>query len=105
MKKIARDKWKHFFVGIAMGAILQAIAWWWLPSHLYIASMVVLLIIVCISYGFELYSKFTGHGHYEVMDAVASVIGGVLGMAAAMLFIASVWGLYSHVHLAALLVL
>lgn len=100
MKKIAPDKWKHFFVGIAMGVILQAMAWWCLPNHLYVASMIVLLIIVCVSYGFELYSKFTGHGHYEVMDAVASVIGGILGMAAAMLFIASIWGLYSRVQLA-----
>jgi hypothetical protein len=36
--------------------------------------------VVAISYGFELYSKYTGHGHYEVMDAVAAIIGGVLGM-------------------------
>ena len=98
MKKIAPDKWKHFFVGIAMGMVLQAIAWWWFPARIYLATTLVFAVIVFISYGFELYSKFTGHGHYEVMDAVASVIGGILGMAAAMLFIASIWGLYSHVQ-------
>lgn len=80
MKKIAPDKWKHFFVGIAMGAVLQGIAWWTLPGHAVMAILLTLIVVIAISYGFELYSKFTGHGHYEVMDAVASVIGGLLGM-------------------------
>ncbi|MGN6401771.1 MAG: hypothetical protein ACTHMD_15045 [Flavisolibacter sp.] len=79
--KIAPDKWKHFFVGIAMGLVLQGLLWWLLPLHVVIATVVAFAIVVAISYGFELYSKITGHGHYEVMDAVAAVIGGVLGMA------------------------
>lgn len=79
--KIAPDKWKHFFVGIAMGLALQGLLWWLLPLHVVIATVVAFAIVVAISYGFELYSKITGHGHYEVMDAVAAVIGGVLGMA------------------------
>lgn len=98
--KIAPDKWKHFFVGIAMGLFLQAIGWWWLPTHPYLNIALVFMIIVCISYGFELYSKFTGHGHYEVMDAVASIIGGILGMLAAILFISSIWGFYTHIQIA-----
>jgi len=80
LKRIAPDKWKHFFVGIAMGIFLQAIAWWLLPGHLTMSIIATLVVVIAISYGFELYSKFTGHGHYEVMDAVASVIGGLLGM-------------------------
>ncbi|MGN6164599.1 MAG: hypothetical protein ACTHOF_08665 [Flavisolibacter sp.] len=79
--KIAPDKWKHFFVGIAMGLVLQSLLWWLLPLHIVIATVVAFAIVVAISYGFELYSKITGHGHYEVMDAVAAIIGGVLGMA------------------------
>ena len=80
--KIAQDKWKHFWVGITMGMVLQATSMYLLPAHLYVATIISLFIVVAISYGFELYSKFTGHGHYEVMDAVAAIIGGVLGMGA-----------------------
>ena len=85
MKKIAPDKWKHFFVGIAMGLALQSLLWWLLPLHILMATLIAFVIVVAISYGFELYSKFTGHGHYEVMDAVAAVVGGVLGMAVVLL--------------------
>lgn len=79
-KKIAPDKWKHFYVGILMGAFLQALGIWLLSNHPIIATSLALLIVIIISYGFELFSKFTGMGHYDVMDAVASIIGGVLGM-------------------------
>src|SRR6478672_8514993 len=78
--RIAQDKWKHFWVGIAMGLLFQAVGMYLLPMHFYVATAISLIIVVAISYGFELYSKFTGHGHYEVMDAVAAIIGGVLGM-------------------------
>jgi hypothetical protein len=82
-KKIAPDKWKHFFVGILMGVVLQLVATMVLPDHLVIASFIAFSGVVVISYGFELYSLITGRGHYDVMDAVASIIGGILGMAAA----------------------
>jgi hypothetical protein len=78
--RIAQDKWKHFWVGIAMGLLFQAVGMYLLPMHLYLATAISFIIVVAISYGFELYSKYTGHGHYEVMDAVAAIIGGVLGM-------------------------
>lgn len=78
--RIAKDKWKHFFVGIAMGILFQAFAMYFFPAHKVFSTLAVLLLVAAISYGFELYSKFTGHGHYEVMDAVASIAGAVLGM-------------------------
>jgi VanZ family protein len=78
--RIAQDKWKHFWVGIAMGLLFQAVGMYLLPMHLYVATAISFIIVVAISYGFELYSKYTGHGHYEVMDAVAAIIGGMLGM-------------------------
>jgi VanZ family protein len=78
--KIAPDKWKHFFVGIAMGGVFQAFASHIFPTHLAYSTMAAFLLVAAISYGFELYSKLTGHGHYEVMDAIASIAGGVLGM-------------------------
>jgi VanZ family protein len=78
--KIAPDKWKHFFVGIAMGLSMQWLLFFLFPLHKIIASVAVLAIVIIIGYGFELFSKFTGKGHYDVMDAVATVIGGLIGM-------------------------
>lgn len=78
--QIGRDKWKHLWVGAALGLIFQAIGDWLLPGHVPAVAVGNVLSVFIIAYGFELYSKFTGHGHYEVLDAVASVIGGVVGM-------------------------
>ena len=80
MKKIAPDKWKHFFVGIGMGAVLQSFAWWILRDHHLLATMIAFILVLVISYGFELFSLFTGKGHYDFLDAVAGAIGGVLGI-------------------------
>ena len=81
MKKIGRDKWKHFFVGIAMGIVLQAFFWFLFPGQLVLETVISFILVTAISYGFELYSKLTGKGHYEVNDAIAAIIGGVLGIA------------------------
>jgi hypothetical protein len=83
LKKIAPDKWRHFYVGILMGAVLQALAVWLLSDQILLGTGIVLIIVIVISYGFELFSKFTGFGVYDFMDAVASVIGGIVGMAVA----------------------
>ena len=79
LKKIAPDKWKHFYVGILMGVIVQLIDRWLFVNPV-LSVIITLLIIIIISYGFELFSKITGIGRYDFMDAVASVIGGVAGM-------------------------
>lgn len=78
--KIAPDKWKHFIVGILMGVVLQAAGWWLLPNELLMVTVATFIIVIAVSYGFELFSKITGLGHYDIMDAVASIIGGMLGM-------------------------
>ena len=80
IRRIAPDKWKHFFVGILMGAFLQGLLSWLLPSQLALASLFAFLVVIAVSYGFELFSKITGLGHYDFMDAVASIAGGGLGM-------------------------
>ena len=85
-KRIARDKWKHFFVGIGMGAILQAFTSFLLRDHLILATVIAFVLVIVISYGFELFSKITGLGIYDFIDAVASAIGGFLGMCLALLF-------------------
>jgi glycopeptide antibiotics resistance protein len=85
LKKIAPDKWRHFYVGILMGIVLQGLGWWLLPGSIVLSVLIAFAIVVAISYGFELFSLVTGMGHYDFMDAVASVIGGVLGMGVALL--------------------
>jgi hypothetical protein len=80
MKRIAADKWKHFFAGIVLGILLQAFAIFVLPGNRLLGATIVFIIVVVISYGFELFSKITGKGHHDVMDAVASIVGGLLGM-------------------------
>ena len=83
--KIARDKWRHFYVGIVMGLILQLPALIFRPISWIWASMIVLFLVVAASYGFELISLVTGKGYYDLVDAIAGVIGGIIGMAVAFL--------------------
>jgi len=85
--KIAPDKWKHFYVGIAMGLVLQAFTSFLLKDHLLLATGIAFILVLAISYGFELFSKLSGMGHYDVIDAVAGAIGGALGMGLALLSI------------------
>jgi len=85
LRNIKRDKWRHFWVGIAMGVFLQLAGFWLLPHSAVTAIFAAFIIVTAISYGFELFSLFSGLGRYDVYDAVASIIGGVLGMAAATL--------------------
>jgi glycopeptide antibiotics resistance protein len=80
IKRIAPDKWKHFFVGILMGAVLQVAAQVVFPGRTSMATLAAFTLVVAVSYGFELLSLITGRGHYDIMDAVASIIGGLAGM-------------------------
>lgn len=78
--RIAPDKWRHFYVGIGMGGFLQIITLLLFQSISHAVAVSIVTVIV-ISYGFELFSKITKRGHYEIMDAIASIIGGITGMA------------------------
>jgi VanZ family protein len=78
--KIAPDKWKHFYAGIVMGAVLQAFFSFLLDARFGLSALLAFIFSVVIGYGFELFSKFTGKGHYELMDAVAALVGAVLGI-------------------------
>jgi hypothetical protein len=86
IKRIAPDKWKHFFVGILMGIFLECFFLFIWGSSLTLGTTLAAVISIVISYGFELYSLFTGRGHYEFMDAVASIIGAAVGIAAILIF-------------------
>ena len=81
VRKIQPDKWRHFFAGILMGLVLQALGWWLLPMQWITVTILAFVFVIAVSYGFELFSKITGKGYYEVMDAVASTIGGIVGIA------------------------
>jgi glycopeptide antibiotics resistance protein len=85
--KIAPDKWKHFFVGILMGATLQICMWYLMPNHYLTGTLTSFILVVAISYGFELLSLLTKKGHYDILDAVAGIIGGVIGMGIILLFL------------------
>lgn len=80
MKKIGKDKWRHFYAGIFMGWVLQLMALHFLPLSWGWSTLIVFVLVACISYGFEVLSLILKKGVYEVADAVATVIGGVLGM-------------------------
>ncbi|MEO8820254.1 MAG: hypothetical protein ABI374_05415 [Ginsengibacter sp.] len=80
MLKIAPDKKKHFWVGMLLGAIFQIFSLYFLPQYYLMSILITFIGIVAICYGFELFSLITKRGHYEIMDAVAGIIGGVVGM-------------------------
>jgi glycopeptide antibiotics resistance protein len=86
-KKIAPDKWRHIYAGIALGLVFQIAGFWLLQSHPYWSTLIAFMIVAAISYGFELFSKITGMGVYDIMDAVASAVGGIIGMGIAWLMI------------------
>jgi len=78
--KIAQDKRKHFFAGVVIGAVLQAFFSFVLDHHLIYSLFLSIIFSFAIGYGFELFSKFTGKGHYEFLDAVAVLLGSIPGI-------------------------
>jgi len=87
MKKIAPDKWKHFYVGIVLGVLAYCFFHYLLPFRPATIIALSLGIVVSVSYLFELFSLVTGKGHYELMDAIASIIGGAAGISITILFL------------------
>ena len=79
MKKIGKDKWKHFFVGLLLGIIFQSVLFFILSFSPLSSIIITIVMVAAIAYGFELFSLYSGYGHYDKMDAVASLIGGVVG--------------------------
>jgi hypothetical protein len=51
-----------------------------LDEHQALSILLALFFSAAIGYGFELFSKITGKGHYDFMDAVATVIGALPGI-------------------------
>jgi len=79
--KIQRDKKKHFFVGIPLGLLLQFVCSYLLPANPIWAIVMSFVILAAGCYGFELFSLVTGKGHAENLDAIAGILGGMIGIA------------------------
>ncbi len=79
--KIENDKKKHFYVGIPMGALLQFAASYFFPLQPVLATTISFVILTAICYGFELFSLVTGKGQADNLDAVAGILGGIIGIA------------------------
>ncbi|MEO6230710.1 MAG: hypothetical protein ABJB11_22750 [Ferruginibacter sp.] len=77
--KIAPDKKKHFVVGIPLGIFLQLVASYFF-SGLLIPILLAFFVLSLICYGFELFSLITGKGHADNMDAIAGILGGIVGL-------------------------
>lgn len=80
MFNIAPDKKKHFWVGMLLGAIFQIFSFYLFPQYYLFSIIISFISIVAVCYGFELFSLITKRGHYEILDAVAGILGGVIGM-------------------------
>lgn len=80
-KTITPDKWKHFIVGMGLGLLLEYLVSELMPAYFIIGSVIALILIMTISYVFELISLLTKKGHYDLLDAVAGTIGGAVGIA------------------------
>lgn len=79
--KIGNDKKKHFFVGIPLGALLQFLSAYFLPLEPAWAVAASFIALTAVCYGFELYSLVTGKGHADNLDAIAGILGGIIGIA------------------------
>lgn len=78
--KIAPDKKKHFWVGMLMGAIFRIFTLYFFPQNYGLGILITFILIIALCYGFELFSLIAKIGHYEILDAVAGIIGGSIGM-------------------------
>ena len=63
-----------------LGAIFQIFSFYLFPQYYLFSILISFISIVAVCYGFELFSLITKRGHYEILDAVAGIIGGVIGM-------------------------
>jgi lipopolysaccharide export LptBFGC system permease protein LptF len=81
MIKIPADKRKHFYVGLFLGGIIYLLTYYLFRFKTTTIIAVTLGIVATISYVFELFSKVTGEGHYEVLDAIAGIAGGSVAIA------------------------
>jgi len=67
-EKLPCDKRIHFIAGTVLMSLLLT-----LGVNIVISS----IITVIVAFGIEIYQKHTGSGKYEILDAVAVIVGGL----------------------------
>jgi len=83
--KIKADKWRHFYAGAGIAILLCSIGAL-MNINLKLVFIFAFIILVCVSFGFEIFSLISGLGRYDIWDAVATIIGGTVGMGICMVF-------------------
>lgn len=63
-----------------MGILFPLAMFYFFPPVNVLAYVFSFIAIIIIGYGFELFSFFSGLGTYDVMDAVATACGGIIGL-------------------------
>lgn len=85
--KLAPDKWRHIFAGFFIGLVLPLIGYYMFDLPMLSNYFLSLFGLMLISYGFEVFSFVSGKGHYDMVDAVVTVLGGLPGLALSGLFL------------------
>ena len=83
--KLDGDNWVCFYAGATM-AILLCSAGILMNINLKLVFIFAFIIVVCVSFGFEIFSLISGLGRYDIWDAVATIIGGTVGLGLCMFF-------------------
>lgn len=84
---MAADKWKHFILGIPLGILLMIAGLYFFPSAVVLVTVFSVIALVVICYGFEIFSLLSGKGHYELMDAIVGIVGGLIGIGITYMFV------------------
>jgi hypothetical protein len=85
--KLAPDKWRHIFAGFFIGLVLPIIGHYMFDFPVVSNYFLSVFGLMLISYGFEVFSFVSGKGHYDMVDAIVTVLGGLPGLAFSVFFI------------------
>ena len=84
LKNIPQDKKKHIKAGAQIAILFTWIGYFFWPHQWIFVAGLSLGITFLAGFGFELFSYVTGIGHAELMDAIVTGLGGVVGMVIAL---------------------
>lgn len=85
--KLEPDKWRHIIAGFFIGLILPVAGFYLFDLPVVSNYFLSLYALVVVSYGFEVFSFVTGKGHYDLVDAIVTVLGGLPGLGLAAFFL------------------
>ena len=85
--KLEADKWRHIIAGFFIGLVLPLMGYYIFGLPIVSNYFLSFFGLVLISYGFEVFSFVTGMGHYDLVDAIVTAIGGLPGLALSAFFL------------------